>query len=343
MISACGCGSSSSSSTTLFTQSLWVANGTNVVEFTPSQLNSGGSAITPQLVNNSVSFGAPQGVVFDSVGDLWVIDGGTVATGGTVKPALLKFTASQLSSLGATDNPVPAVIINSPDFTFPQQAVLDGVGDMYLSDSGSNAIFLFTAAQLTSSQSSATPSATILSVPAFSGPLGITFDAADDLWIANNSATSIYGFKASSLPTTTGTFTLAPYIVLSDDGSGSIQAPWGLAFDSSGDLWSSNANSPNTVVEFAQTSLVSTGSPSPAVTLSPFTVGGYLTLSSPNGIAFDNLGDLSAVSSASPFGAAAFTATQLSTGGAIAPTAFLVGSGTTLNAPAGCAFGPVVD
>jgi hypothetical protein len=67
------------------------------------------------------------------------------------------------------------------------------------------------------------------------------------------------------------------------------------------------------------------------------------TLASPNGIAFDNLGDLATISSATPFGVALFGQTQLTAGGAIAPTAFLVGQTTTLNAPAGCNFGPVVN
>ena len=64
------------------------------------------------------------------------------------------------------------------------------------------------------------------------------------------------------------------------------------------------------------------------------------TLAAPNGIAFDNLGDLAAISSASPFGVAGFQRTQLipaKTGPT--PNPFLVGATTTLNAPAGCNFG----
>ncbi len=57
---------------------LWVANGPNVVEFAmPLQ-----AGAAPRLMINS-KFGSPQGVQFDSAGDLWVIDGGNVATGGT--------------------------------------------------------------------------------------------------------------------------------------------------------------------------------------------------------------------------------------------------------------------
>ena len=80
---------------------LWVANGTNVVEFSPSQLNNGVSDPTPRRTISSSVFSSPQGVVFDYYGDLWVIDGGTMASGGTVAPALYEFTPKQLSNLSS--------------------------------------------------------------------------------------------------------------------------------------------------------------------------------------------------------------------------------------------------
>ena len=131
--------------------------------------------------------------------------------------------------------------------------------------------------------------------------------------------------------------------MLSDNGQGSIQGPWALAFDAAGNLWSSNANAPDTVVQFAASSLGATGAPTPAVTLAPTSVGGNTSLVAPNGIAFDSLGDLATISANAPFGAALFSAFQLAAGGAIPPAGLLVGAGTTLNAPAGCTFGPEVD
>jgi hypothetical protein len=175
------------------------------------------------------------------------------------------------------------------------------------------------------------------------GALGITFDSSGDLWVANNASTCIYEFLAGNLPMSSGTYTLTPDVMLSDDGNGSIQAPWALAFDNGGSLWSSNASSPNTVVEFPISVLGTSGSPVPVVSLYPTVDGGNTTLNSPNGIAFDNLGDLTVVNSMTPFGAALFTQSQLVNGGAPKPAVFLVGSTTTLNAPAGSTFGPIVD
>jgi len=199
----------------------------------------------------------------------------------------------------------------------------------------------------------------IISSADFNGPLGIAFDGKGNLWMANNGGvpgangstsavgTTIVEFLAAhlSMPPATGMLTpyLTPDVVLSDDGHKSIQGPWALAFDSTGNLWSSNANTPFTLVEFSKTSLAMTGAPMPAVTLSPTMVNGYASLNSPNGICFDNVGDLAATDSAGAFGIAFFTKTQLTTTGATAPHTFIVGAATTLNAPAGCNFGTLVN
>jgi hypothetical protein len=69
---------------------------------------------------------------------------------------------------------------------------------------------------------------------------------------------------------------------------------------------------------------------------------GNATLNAPNGICFDNVGDLAAMNSAGAFGVAFFTANQLVTGATL-PSTFIVGGATTLNAPAGCNFGTLVN
>ncbi len=231
-------------------KALWVANGTNVVEFIPSQLTAGGSDPVPHLSINSSVFGAPQGVTFDAAGDLWVIDGGTLAAGGTMPPALFEFTAAQLNNLGTNNPPMPSVTINSKSFVFPQQAVFDPNGNLWVSDNGSNAIFVLTRQQLAATSANLSPTVSIASNPAFQGPLGIVFDTLGNLYIANNATTTIFKFNNTILPKMAGSYTLTPSLTLSDDGKGSIQAPWALVFDTAGDLWSSNANAPNTVVEF---------------------------------------------------------------------------------------------
>lgn len=350
-IALTGCGGYSSSGKTYTTPTptqnsspaLWVANGTNVLEFSSTELTTPGSAAAvPTLVLNSSVFAAPQGVVFDASGNLWVIDGGTAITGGKAKPALYQFTSANLTALQSPATATPNVTISSTAFAFPQQAVFDSKGNLWVSDNGANEVFEFMPSQLMASGAAVTPNITIKSNPAFNGPLGIAFDAAGDLWIANNGSTTIFELNAAELPATSGTVTLVPSVMLSDDGKQSIQGPWALAFDSSGNLWSSNANAPNTVVQFSKSNLSASGSPAPAITLSSTMVGSNASLNAPNGIAFDNTGDLSVVSSATPFGVGLYSSTQLMSGGAVAPNVFIVGAATTLNAPAGDTFGPTI-
>ncbi|MFP5231884.1 MAG: hypothetical protein ACLGQX_04560 [Acidobacteriota bacterium] len=346
-----GCGSYSSSGSTYTTPTtpsnsspaLWVANGANVLEFSSTALTTAGSAApAPTLILNSSVFASPQGVLFDTSSNLWVVDGGTISTGGKVKPALYQFTSANLTALQSPATGTPNVAIGSPAFVFPQQAVFDSKGDLWVSDNGANAIFEFMPSQLMASGTAVEPNITIKSDPAFNGPLGIAFDSSGDLWIANNGTTTIFEFKAAALPTAGGSMTLAPSVILTDDGKQSIQGPWALAFDSSGNLWSSNANSPNTVVQFSKASLAITGSPTPSVTLSSAMVSGNASLNAPNGIAFDKTGDLAVVNSATPFGVGLYSASQLTAGGAVAPNVFIVGAATTLNLPAGDTFGPTI-
>jgi sugar lactone lactonase YvrE len=328
--------------TALAGQALWVANGANVVEF--AQLPGGKHDEKPKVQLNSAVFGAPQGVVFDAANNLWVIDGGN---GGTIAPSLEEFTEAQLMNLKKNPTPTPNVQITSGDLVFPQQAVFDASGNMWLSDNGAGKVFVITPAQLAAGGNIAFTT-TIESDPMFNGPLGIVLHGGN-LYIANNADTTIFEFNAGHLPAIgSGLHVLVPDVILSDDGMGSIQGPWALVFDQAGDLWSSNANSPNTLVKFGPTQISSTGAPTPQTTINPFNemVGGkarFETLVAPNGIAFDQKGNLVAISSAAPFGVSRYDAKEQAAGGTIKPASFLVGAQTTLNAPAGDNFGPDIN
>jgi hypothetical protein len=335
---------------------LWIANGPNVVEYIPSQLTMGVQSGAPHRNISSAELGTPQGVTFDSMGNLWVMDPGANINGAAT-PALLKFSSAQLKALGMSNAPVPVATITSADLAFPQQSVFDKQGNQWVSDHNNNTILVFTATQLNMTGTNNLMPAVIISSAAFNGPLGIAFDSAGNLWVANNGGvegpnntmspvgTSIVEFAAAHLPmvSTTGmlTPTLTPDITLTDNGQGSIQGPWELAFDSKGNLWSSNANAPFTLVNFAKATLMASGTPTPAITISPTAVMGTQTLENTNGACLDNAGDLAATN-ANDAGSAPFYKVPLKSG-AVTPSTFIVGTATTLTAPAGCNFGPLIN
>jgi hypothetical protein len=60
-----------------------------------------------------------------------------------------------------------------------------------------------------------------------------------------------------------------------------------------------------------------------------------------NGLCFDNVGDIAATNATTPLGSVPFYKAPLMTG-MTTPSTFLVGMTTTLNAPAGCNFGPLI-
>jgi hypothetical protein len=340
---------------TTVTKGLWIANGTNVLEFIPSQFTGGVVNVAPHLTNSSGTLGAPQGVTFDSAGNLWVMDPQATVNGAKDTPSLVKFSAAQLAALATTPDPAPVAVITSTSLNFPQQSVFDAAGNQWVTDHNNNTVLVFTAAQLMATGTNATTPAVVISSAAFNGPLGVVFDSAGNLWVANNggvpgannttspNGTTIVEFAKANLPTPgSGMLTpdLTPSITLSDNGAGSIQAPWELQFDSSGNLWSSNAATPFSLVEFAKASLMASAAPTPMTTISPTTDMGNPSLDTTNGLCFDNLGDLAATNSANAFGIPFYKAPLKS--GAITPSTFIIGSNTTLAAPAGCNFGPLV-
>jgi hypothetical protein len=338
---------------------LWVANGTTVLEYIPSQFTAGVVNAAPHLMISGGAVGTPQGVTFDSAGNLWVIDPGATVAGVANTPALLKFTAMQLAALKTAPNPEPSAIITSTSLAFPQQSVFDGKGNQWVSDHNNNTILVFTAAQLMATGTNATIPAVVIESAAFNGPLGIAFDAAGNLWVANNggvpiagsangamsaTGTTIVEFTAAHLPTPGNgmlTPTLTPDLTLTDNGQNSIQAPWELAFDSTGNLWSSNSGGTFSLVEFAKASLTASGTPTPAVTINTVMDMGNPTLNATNGLCFDNVGDIAATSAETPFSIPFYKAPLKS--GAITPSTFFIGAATTLDAPAGCNFGPLVN
>lgn len=339
---------------TLGTQGLWIANGTTVIEYLPEQMVGGSTSGAPHLIISSPEFGSPQGVTFDARGNLWVLDAAGMING-KATPAVFGFSAAQVAALGSHGSPDPVTVITSTSLERPQQSVFDAQGNQWIADHDSNTVLVFTAAQIAQTGLNITP-AMILSSTALNGPSGLAFDSHGNLWVANqggvpqsqggtsSTGTTLLEFAARNLPVPphTGMLTpdLTPDVILSDDGESSIQGPWALRFDGSGNLWSSNAVT-STLVEFDASGLSGTGKPRPAVILSSTSVGGNAALDAPHGLCFDDQGNLAAVSSAGHFAVALYGKSQL-TSGSPTPDTLFVGSSTRLDAPQGCVFGPAV-
>ena len=110
-----------------------------------------------------------------------------------------------------------------------------------------------------------------------------------------------------------------------------INAPQGVAFDNSGNLWVANSNT-NTLFEYARSALTK-ASPTPLVTISSNSAG---SLSGPGGLSFDRSGNLW-VANTSVSTVVEYDKSQLTKSGA--PTPKVTISNNSFNAP----FGVAVD
>jgi sugar lactone lactonase YvrE len=325
---------------------LWVANGTNVVEYNPAQLAGGTAATAPHVSINSEVLGSPQGIAFDPMGNLWVVDTAALIKG-TPTPALYEFSAAQLAALATDNSPDPVAIITSAFLKTPHQIVIDPLGNAWIADSTANAVMTFTAAQLAQMGSNSIGPVLLISSSQFNGASGIAFDSSGDIWVSNigtatAAGTTLVKIAKAHIPAIPEMGTATPQIVADvtvSDAGGTVQSPWGVAIDSSDTMWWSNS-SKSTVVALPGASLA-TGTSVPSVTLSSTMVNTVASLNQPHGICIDDVGNVAIVNAKGSFGIAVFGASQLTTGSPT-PATFIVGDATALHEPQGCAFGPVV-
>ena len=242
-----------SAATATHAAAVFVANcdASNVTSYA---LSDNGNAVPNVTI--SADIGSPQGITFDSSGNLWVANVGSV----------VEFARSKLTQASAK----PSIVISSTD-TFAGLA-FDPHGDLWADGYGSNTVVEYTKSQLTKS-GSPKPKVTI-SGSDLSSPFGLAFDHPGDLWVGNESSGVVVEYTKSQL---TNSASPTPKAHLVPAGAEAI------AFDSSGNLWLATGMAAS-VVEYARSQLTA-ASPTKAVTLSGI-------FGEPHGVTFDSSGGL---------------------------------------------------
>jgi hypothetical protein len=288
------------------------------------------TSAAPAITLEPVSTGAPVAVAFDARGFLWTAtnqDDGVTNVG-----AVLGFLPGELElaamNPGMPMTPAISLTITSGTREFLQGMAIDGGGSVWVSNSTASRIVEFTPNQF-GAQVSPTPAVTLSAGGgSLSGPAGLAFDANGNLWAANAGNNTVVEFATRQLGASGRP---VPAVTLSAR-DGSLSGPTGLAFDARGNLWVTNANA-STVVEFTTSQLATSGSPTPAVTLS--SASG--SLASPSGLAVDASGDLW-IANAVGGTVIEFGASQRAASGAPAPIVTI--SSSVLSGPQGLAFDP---
>ena len=139
------------------------------------------------------------------------------------------------------------------------------------------------------------------------------------LWVTDNFAGGSPGVLGFSLAEAQAGGNIAPKTTISGANT-TLTGPGCVAFDGSGNMWvvdSLGSKLAGKIVEFTAANVATGGNVAPAVTLS----GASTQLTNPAGCAFDSNGTLwIADIDSGLYGVVAFTATQLATGGDVAPS-----------------------
>jgi sugar lactone lactonase YvrE len=253
------------------TGNIWVSDytGNRLLKYTPAQLTSSGSP-TPVVIssNGNNSIQAPIGLALDSGGKLWVANLNNVTV----------FTPVQLAVSGA---PNPLTLAGS-DFGVPAGLAFDSLGSLWISMNSKNTVVKYSPSKLAGLSTTPNPLPDVVissnpnaapalnpNLPSLKGPEGITFDAAGNLWVANNDGFSVVKYTVTQLGSSG---TPAPGVFLGYSGvpARSVEQVGGVVFDTAGNLWVNNETT-NAVFNFAPSKLVASGVPNAFIVISSAT------------------------------------------------------------------------
>jgi sugar lactone lactonase YvrE len=229
---------------------LWMTSQTDstLLAFSRSTLATSGERVASTVIASAHgSLDAPSALAFDATGGLWVAN--------TNNGTLVRYDSAQLATGGT---PTPKVILSGVGH--PTGLAFDAAGGLWFSDGAAHRISKYGAAQLETSGFKLPEVVLTSNGPDISNPVGLAFDAAGNLWIANSGLLNVVALQANHLATTA--FVHAD-IVISPGSFSSL--PLGLAFDEHQNLWVVYAE--GVVTEYDHAALAASGTPAPAVRL----------------------------------------------------------------------------
>lgn len=274
---------------------LWISCNTGkICGYGEAKLSQSGSITSTTLLVSPDSLGA---VAFDAKGNLWV-------SNPTAK-AIYKLSAA---NLGAGNVVTPSLTLTLNTGLLAALA-FDSGGNLWVSDRNNNTLSKFTPGQLLSS-GSPVPAVTIsANAGSLNAPASLAFDQSGNLWVTNfSSVSTVVRYTPAQLASSGN-----PVPSVTIGNAGSMAFPYGLAFDSGGNLWVSSF-AQNTVVKLASADLGTSGTPAPAVILN----ANADSITTPVGLGFDNAGNLW-VANQTPHTLVQFSSSQIASSGAPAP------------------------
>jgi streptogramin lyase len=196
---------------------LWVVSydANQIRAYDPASLASGSPR--PAIVIRGPRIGSPTDLAFDTVGHLWIAnqDSGE----------LVAYTAEQLRTSGA---PAPATIVHIAGFGSgtAEAIAFDREGRLWVSGYDDDAVVAVAPGDL---HDGSPPIQERLSLATGSGPIGLTVDERDRLWIAEATADTVaaYALSPGGPPRRPSTTLRSPALIM----------PHSVTFDAAGNAW----------------------------------------------------------------------------------------------------------
>jgi sugar lactone lactonase YvrE len=291
---------------TIFVFAILVLPASNVFAFSNGQAATvvlGQSSFTTSTSGTTATtLHEPIGISFDSGGNLWVADTNNNRVLEYATPITTGEAATIVVGQGSLTTITPGTTATT--LLFPDSISFDSAGNLWVVDSSNNRVLEYAtpittgeAATVVIGQGTFTTGTVGTTATSLSAPIGISFDSAGNLWVADRAnnrvleyATPITTGEAATVVIGQGTFTTGT----ADTTATTLNSPTGVSLDSAGNLWVVDDGN-NRVLKY--TAPITTGEAATVVIgQGTFTTGTAdttsATLTFPRTSAFDSAGNL---------------------------------------------------
>ena len=237
----------------------------------------------------AASFNHPEAVALDSKGNIYVVDSWNSLIRKITPDGLVSTLAGTGKSGSITNGQGTAA-----SFSYPAGIAIDAADNVYVTDFGcvirkispSGLVTTFAGSGQTGDVDGQGTAAS------FSGPLGITIDAAGNLYVSDNVNNKIKKITPGGLVTTVAGLGLAhPGSTNGPITTATFDSPWGITVDSSGNIYVIGTYD-NDVRKISPIGVVTTLAGDYPFTGNQDGPGDLATFNTPNGLAVDDSGNV---------------------------------------------------
>jgi hypothetical protein len=195
--------------------------------------SNGNAAPSTSITGDSTGLYNPQGIALDSSGDIYVTDDGDFVKIPPPPPSVFVYPALGSSTGVLDEGPSATISGGNTSLITPEGIALDSSRNIYVADVGAASVFVYSAG----TNGNKAPSATIKgSSTLLESPAGIALDSSRNIYVADDGDGNCDGTESVYVYSEGSTGDVAPVATISGGNTG-LCYPYGIALDSSGDIY----------------------------------------------------------------------------------------------------------